>query len=138
MILPNVQQALPTTTAGSVKVCVVDRDFEDYQALLSERELRDVRWEFLSSGREALRHSQDSSIALWIVNTRLPDMSGLDLCQMLKAQSPTAVVYMTPDEYSALEERAAWLAGATLFRPKPIDPAWFESLAARRLRKKAV
>jgi len=138
MILPQHQSIMPPVVTSRVKVCIVDLDFGDYQPLLAERSLQGVQWELISSGREALRQAQHGGVSLWVINMQLPDMSGADLCQMIKAQSPAAVVYLLTDEYTANDERAAWLAGAALFRPKPIDPAWFERLSQRRTHSKAM
>lgn len=138
MILPQNQTTLPPVTSSRVKVCVVDTDFGEYRHLLSERSLRGMQWELIPSGRAALRQLQHDPITLWVINTRLPDMSGAELCQMIKSQSPAAVVYLLTDDYRAEDERAAWLAGAALFRPKPIDSAWFERLTQRSVHAKAV
>jgi DNA-binding response OmpR family regulator len=138
MILPQNQTMLPPATTSRIKVCVVDTDFGDYRALLAERKLRGVEWELVTSGREALRQMHRDTITLWVINVHLPDMNGAELCQMIKSQSPSAVVYLLTDEYRPEDERAAWLAGAALFRPKPIDPAWFERLTQRRVTAKAV
>lgn len=138
MILQQNQTMLPQATTSRVKVCVVDTDFGEYGHLLAERNLRGVQWEMIGSGREALRQMQRDTVTLWVINTRLPEMSGAELCQMIKSQSPSAVVYLLTDEYRLEDERAAWLAGAALFRPKPIDPAWFERITQRRVPAKAV
>ena len=138
MILPQNQTMLPPATTSRVKVCVVDTDFGDYSHLLAERKLRGLEWELIGSGREALRQLQRDPVTLWVINVQLPDMSGAELCQMIKSQNPSAVVYLLTDDYRAEDERAAWLAGAALFRPKPIDPAWFERITQRRVPAKAV
>ena len=138
MIRSQNQTLLPPVLTSRVKVCVVDTDFGDYRPLLAERNLRGVQWEMVTSGREALRQLQQDSVTLWVINVQLPDMAGAELCQMIKSQSPTAVVYLLTDDYRAEDERAAWLAGAALFRPKPIDPAWFERITQRRVPAKAV
>lgn len=138
MILqPNQTLSKPATTSR-VKVCIVDTDFGDYSHLLGERSLRGTQWEMITSGREALRELQSNSVSLWVINVRLPDMKGTELCQMIKSQSPGAVVYLLTEDYRVEDERAAWLAGAALFRPKPIDPAWFERVIQRRESAKAV
>jgi DNA-binding response OmpR family regulator len=138
MILSQNQALLPPATASRIKVCVVDTDFGDYRPLLAERKLRGVAWEMISSGREALHQLQHDIVTLWVINMQLPDISGAELCQMIKSQSPWAVVWLLTDDYRPEDERAAWLAGAALFRPKPIDPAWFERITQRHALAKAV
>jgi DNA-binding response OmpR family regulator len=138
MILAPNSTLLPPLTTSRVKVCVVDTNFDDYASLLAERNLRGVEWELATSSREALRRMQHDTITLWVINMQLPDLSGTELCQMIKSQNPAAVVYLLTDDYRPEDERAAWLAGAALFRPKPIDPAWFERITQRRMTAKAV
>lgn len=119
-------------TRSRVKVCVVDNNFAEYGNLFAAQSLGDVQWEFVTSGREALRKMQRDTVTLWVINMQLPDISGAELCQMIKSQSPSAVVYLLTDDYRPEDERAAWLAGAAMFRPKPIDPAWFEWITKPR------
>jgi DNA-binding response OmpR family regulator len=138
MILPQQQALLSRVKTEQAKVCIVDARAGDYQCLLEDRRFQGVEWEFVSTGSAALHIAQREKIALWVVNVRLPDRCGLDLCQMLKSHAADAVVYLLTDEYSAAQERAAWLAGASLFRPKPIDPTWFERLSTSPARTKAV
>ena len=131
MVSASSPSLLSPAIAHRVKVCVVDTDFVEYGHLLADRRLRGVQWELITNGREALRQMQRDTITLWVINVQLPDISGAELCQMIKSQNAAAVVYLLTDEYRPEDERAAWLAGAALFRPKPIDPAWFERITER-------
>jgi len=91
----------------------------------------EVRLEFCTSGREALRAAAKEPADLWLINTRLRDMPGFELCDLLKSRSPDTVVYLVTDQYQASEERAAWLHGAALFRPKPAQASWLERFTNR-------
>ncbi len=122
-----------STHVRNVTVAVVDPRPGDYAGLLEEVRTSPLRAKWLYCGRDALRLSPFP--ALWIVNVTLPDMSGLDLCAMLRTQSPSPTVYMLTDKYRPADERAAWLAGASLFSPKPALAARLDrwcSLAEQR------
>jgi FixJ family two-component response regulator len=62
---------------------IVDPQWEDYGCVADEVAARRLDVRFFRSGREALRSNADAPNA-WIVNQRLPDMSGVDLLAMLR------------------------------------------------------
>jgi DNA-binding response OmpR family regulator len=132
MVLASSPSKSSPVSTSRVKVCVVDTNFGGYGHLLADRNLRGVQWELITSARDALRQMQRDTVTLWVINIQLPDISGAELCQMIKSQSPSAVVWLLTDDYRPEDERAAWLAGATMFRPKPIDPVWFERITQRQ------
>jgi DNA-binding response OmpR family regulator len=57
-----------------------------------------------------------------MINDCLPDMSGLDVCALLKNCLVQAVIYVVTDNYDQAIEREARICGATLFGCKPIQP----------------
>ena len=75
----------------------------------------------------ALRLAQSQKVDLWVINTVLADMSGVDLCRMLKDRSLPPVIYMVADVYHVEDERAARCCGVSLFGCKPIQASWFKS-----------
>jgi DNA-binding response OmpR family regulator len=113
-------------SAGLKTVAVVDPHPADYTALLAA-ELPGVQWRWLATGSQALRLARHEAVSLWIFNTVLDDMSGLDLCAMVKALLPDSAVYLVADEYSAQEELAAWANGASFFACKPARSEWLDS-----------
>lgn len=122
-------QQLETRPGGSATVAVVDPRPGDYRVLLDAPLSAAVRWEFLSCGRDALRLSRAEQIDLWVIHLVLPDMTGLELCTMLRARLCRPAIYIVSDEYCAEDERAARARGASLFGCKPIQPWWFEPWA---------
>jgi len=77
----------------------------------------------LRSGDEALRHlSRDA--AVWLIHIDLPDMSGLDLCEHLRARRTEAPICLLDETYHPRRERAAYRRGATLYACKPITAEW--------------
>ena len=82
------------------------------------------RLQIVASADEALRFSRAHPTDLWVVNTKLPGLSGTELCGLLKARSPQVPVYLVTDQYTPEGERAAWQARATLFGCKPAHHDW--------------
>jgi CheY-like chemotaxis protein len=89
---------------------------EQYESALTER---GYRVHLATTGLEALSIARTTSPACIIIDVRLPDMSGWDLCGALKREEGTresAVVILTPDtsRAHALESARvhcnAWIA----------------------------
>ena len=119
---------IETPSVRAASVCVVDARPDDYAGLLEAEQSSLARLEFLPHGRDALLRARTERVDLWIVNVELPDMSGFDLCAMLKTHSLGATVYMVTDNYHPRDERTAWARGATLFGVKPVHTSWLERL----------
>ena len=105
---------------------VVDAHAEDYDVLVAELEPDDVGVRVFSSGEDALRASRISSSALWMVNLRLPDMSGIGFLKLIRRRWRRSSVFLVGDTYSAVDELAARAAGATAYFCKPPSAAWLE------------
>ena len=123
---------MQTRRVGTMKVAVVDPRPADYSALLEATLESGVRLEFLPSGQDALRLARTGGADLWVINADLPDMSGIDLCAMLRSHSSRQVVFVVTDTYRAEVERAARGGGASLFACKPVQTQWFDTWARRR------
>lgn len=107
----------------SGRVLVVD-DLEPNRRLLDALLARDYcEVSFAASGREALQCAQDLSPELVLLDWRLPDIDGLEVCRRLKADPLTSdipVVLVTA--FSDREARLQALqAGADDFLTKPIN-----------------
>lgn len=122
-------QPLETRPARRATVAVVDPRPGDYGALFDAPLGAAMRGEFLGCGRDALRLSQAEEVDLWVIHQVLPDMTGLELCGMLRARLRRPVIYIVGDGYSADAERAARAGGASLFGCKPVEAWWFEPWA---------
>ena len=114
--------------AGAMTVAVVDPRPADYAGLPLAVNRSDIQWRFVVTGREALRLARTERADLWVVNTVLPDLSGIDLCSMLRDRSPRPAVFVVADVCRAEDERAARGCGATLFGCKPVPVEWFDFL----------
>src|SRR5262245_36307254 len=122
-------QFAPRTTAAARcrprTVCVVDPQTDDYRGWESVAEANGVRLLFTADAREALRVAHTEPIDLWVVNAELPGLSGGELCNMLKARKGQTAIYMVANQYTPDLEKAARLAGATMFGCKPAHESWF-------------
>ena len=122
-------QQLEARPARPATVAVVDPRPGDYGVLLDAPLGAEMRWQFLCCGRDALRLSQSEEVDLWVIHQVLPDMSGLELCEMLRARLSRPVIYVVSDRYCPDDERAARARGASLFGCKPVEAWWFEPWA---------
>ena len=121
-----------STSARTSTIAVVDPRPADYASLLERALGPSVRLQFLPTGNDALQLARTADADLWVIHMVLPDMSGLDLCAMLKAQSARRVIYMVTDMYRAEDERAAWVHGASLFGCKPLPNSWLSDWRRRQ------
>lgn len=106
--------------AGSV---VVADDDEDIRALVAAILMRaGLRAETADGGRSVLAAAHRSSAALYVLDVRMPDLSGLEVCRELKRSvDPSAPVLLISAE-STLEDLAAgYAAGCDDYLPKPFS-----------------
>lgn len=108
---------------------VVDSQPQDYQCLLAELSCRRVHCHLYSTGDEALRRTGVSTTDLWLINTQLPDMQGVELLQLVRQRTRTASVFLVSDVYNPQEELAVRAAGATAYLCKPPNIAWLHNFA---------
>ena len=104
-------------------IVVVDANPGDYAALAPLADSGEIDLRFFLSGRAALRRKDDLRAWYWLINVRLPDWSGFDLCEMLRFSLPEASVVFVADRYRAEEERQALSLGVVKFICKPLDPS---------------
>lgn len=91
-------------------------------------EEEDYRVSWAESGRRGLEYVRQGHIDLVLLDIRLPDMSGLEVCQQLRLHRPDVPVMMLT-ALDAVEDRVAGLrSGADDYLPKPFA---FDELLAR-------
>ena len=108
-------------------VVIADKTLEDYGPLVVELSERGVRVGLFSTSEQALRAANGNAATLWILNVKLPDMTGGALLKLVRRRLPRATVFLVGDEYSADDELAARTAGATAYLCKPPSVAWLEA-----------
>jgi DNA-binding response OmpR family regulator len=105
---------------------VVDPNADDYDPIVAEIGREGLCAAFFSTGEEALRRANACASTLWMINSRLPDMSGVCLLTILRRRSQRTSVFVVGDAYSADDELAARVAGATAYLCKPATADWLE------------
>ena len=105
-------------------VLVVDAHPQDYVNLAANCAARGVRFQFATSGTDALKLWRTAARSVWLVNIHLPDGSGCDLAAAIRARDPHSVVYLVGDQYDPAEELIARMAGGAMYVCKPADSAW--------------
>jgi DNA-binding response OmpR family regulator len=103
---------------------VVDAISGDYDLLIRELGNDTVRTTLYVTGEDALRAGNLSASTAWIINIRLPDMSGISFLRLLRRRTLRSHVFLVSDVYSAEDERVARSVGATAYLCKPVRAAW--------------
>ena len=99
-------------------LCVDDHHdtSEMLQLLLSEE---DYKVDTAATVEEACRMAVESEYDLYVLDKRLPDGTGLQLCQKLQELTPMVpCIFYTGDAYE-IHRREAFAAGAAAFVAKP-------------------
>jgi two-component system, NtrC family, response regulator PilR len=99
-------------------LCVDDhRDTSEMlQMLLSEE---DYRVQTAATMEEACAMAMDTEFDLYVLDKRLPDGTGIELCETLRKISPNVpCIFYTGDAYE-IHRREAFAAGAAAFVAKP-------------------
>ena len=102
---------------------VVDDD-DDIRALITTVLARaGYRPDAVDAGRPALASAQADPPAVYVLDVRMPEMDGHEVCRRLKADPRTsAPVLMVSAEASAADIAAGFEAGCDDFLPKPFSP----------------
>lgn len=70
---------------------------------------------------------------LFILDVRLPDMDGLELCRRIRRQDPNAPIVFCSGSASPADRLEAVRAGASAFHGKPLEPEAFQAGVERLL-----
>lgn len=116
-----------------IQVLVVDDDFmvASIHARFVERTAGFAVAGTARTGAEALRLHADLSPDLLLLDVHLPDMSGLDVLQQLRAAGDAVGVVMVTAERDAEAVRAALHGGALQYLVKPFEYADFAARLQR-------
>jgi DNA-binding response OmpR family regulator len=112
--------------AEYLDILLVDDDQSAYLGLSETARQLGLLVQQIGEGHKAIRLAARRPPRLWIANLALPDMSGLDLLQMVRAKRPNVPFYLVSDHYSAQDEVRTRVAGAAGYLSKPITPLWLE------------
>jgi len=108
----------------SIRLAIVDSEPQDYCDLLAAAGTPGVSIHFLFSGNDALLFARRWITGLWVINSRLADMSGFELAHMLRSLRPNALIFMIGDEYALADELKTLTMGMAKYLCKPLEPSW--------------
>ena len=105
---------MPRPLLANAQIIVVDPSPQDYDGLPQLANKHTWQLHFLTSGRTAIRFA-NRAVDLWMINVSLPDMSGLELVEMLRDRARGTRVFVIADQYTPDDERRACRCGADLY-----------------------
>src|ERR1700722_7041790 len=89
-----------------------------------------------ATGKAALDLILNRAFALVLLDVKLPDMSGIDLCREIKLAAPETLVLQTSAAFTSRQDRAAGLSGgADAYLVEPLDPEEFRATIEALLRR---
>lgn len=106
---------MPHTLRAQSHIVVVDPAPTAYRGLVSLAEDHHWHLHFLTTAGAALRFVGRMPVDLWMIHVSLPDMSGFDLYEILRARAVQSAAFIISDQYDAAHERRACALGAPLY-----------------------
>lgn len=119
MICPNESQ----TT-----IVVVDPSQADYDELIAQDQPAGAEILFCPTGEAALEVRPPGAVDLWMINSRLPDMPGVELHKLLRQHVRRVPMFLVADRYRPEDEIAALAAGSLHFVCKPLRAGWLSGV----------
>jgi len=114
-------------------IAVVDPRPEDYWQLAERVESAGSYCRYATTAENALRLAEVARPGLWLVNLKLPDMSGQDLFRLLRPRFAGTPHFLISDTYDPQAEITA-LAEGGRFLCKPISAELWEAVTGPRVR----
>ena len=106
-------------TKSKCRILYVDDHEDSAEMLKLMLAAEDYEVHIAQSFEEALDKAQTESFDLYVLDKRLPDGSGTDLCRMLNDVTPgVPCIFYTGDAYE-MHRREAFAAGARAYVSKP-------------------
>src|SRR5262245_48412161 len=115
---------LPSSAGHPILALLVDRDPDTRRLYAEHLSLASFDIDEASDGREALAKAIARKPQIVVTETRLPGISGFDLCTLLRRDPSTSnagIVFVTGDGFPSDVQRAVG-AGADAFLVKPCLP----------------
>ena len=107
-----------------MSLVVVDAEPDDYLHLLPSIEDQGLCPHFFTQGDELLQSDIPASTVCWLINYELPDMWGLELCELVRQRLAHSTTFIVADEYDLAAETEVLSSGLGQFACKPIHPQW--------------
>ncbi|WP_298231426.1 response regulator [uncultured Azohydromonas sp.] len=112
-------------TQGSNAATILNVDDTEPARYAKNRTLRYAGFEVVDAGtgHEALAQMEALRPALVLLDVRLPDINGIEVCKQIKQRWPTTMVLQTSATFTSAADRARGLeGGADAYLIQPIDP----------------
>ena len=107
------------------EIVIVNVDDNEAARYTKSRALRHARFEVsdAATGYEALRQCEQLQPAVVVLDIKLPDISGLEVCSVIKQRWPRIMVLQTSATFTSGEDRSRGLeGGADGYLTQPIEP----------------
>ena len=111
-------------------IVVVDPCPTDYLPLMAAGRSRSLSFCFFSCGADALglRWCGAGQARLWMINICLPDMTGLELCELLQPRLAGTPALLIADRYDPDDELSVLGTGTLHYVCKPLKASWLNNL----------
>src|SRR5262249_16361648 len=112
----------PIVTCNSALILVVDDN--DSGRYLKVRALRSAAFDVYeaATAQAALNHLEKNAVQVIILDVKLPDMHGFELCRVIKNRYQTASILQTSATFTSAEDRIAGLdIGADAYLVEPME-----------------
>lgn len=106
------------------RVLIVDDDDDIRRLVEIVLQKAGIPADSVDGGIPALEAARRNTRDLLVLDVRMPDMSGLEVCRQLKADEATSgghILLMSSD-YTTEDVAAGYAAGADDYLPKPFSP----------------
>jgi len=121
----------------SILIVDGDRDFRYAAARVLDRAGLDILE--AASGEEALELAANHDLVLVLVEVRLPDISGYEICRQLREEhgDDLPIIFVSGDRVESFDRVAGLLVGADDYLVKPVAPDELVARVRRQLQRAA-
>ena len=123
---------------AKIRVLVVDDELIVRESLVGWLRKTGYDVESASGGKEALRKLQEAEYDLVFLDIKMPDISGIEVLQRIKEQSPQTMVVMITAYGSVETAVEAMKLGANDYLMKPFEPEYLLVLVEKLLNQKKI
>ena len=119
----------------SILIVDGDRDFRHAAARVLDRAGLDILE--AASGEEALEMAANRELVLVLVEVRLPDISGYEICRRLREErgDDLPIIFVSGDRVESFDRVAGLLVGADDYLAKPVAPDELVARVRRQLQR---
>ena len=112
------------TATAARRVLIADDDDDIRRLVEIVLNKAGIAADSVDGGISALQAARSTSRELVVLDVRMPDMSGLEVCRQLKADEATASghILLMSSNFTTEDVAAGYAAGADDYLPKPFSP----------------